>query len=69
MEENIRNIPHAVGVNNHMGSRATEDRPTMDAMAGIPRESVGLLEVLVIVLVASKAIRKPKRRRGGEVAA
>ena len=41
----------------------------MDAMAGIPRESVGLLEVLVIVLVASKAIRKPKRRRGGEVAA
>jgi len=24
MEENIRNIPHAVGVNNHMGSKFTE---------------------------------------------
>jgi len=34
----------------------------MDAMAGIPRESVGLLEVLVIVLVASRAIRNPRRR-------
>ncbi|MEN8149459.1 MAG: ABC transporter permease [Planctomycetota bacterium] len=41
----------------------------MDAMAGIPRESVGLLEVLVIVLVASEAIRKPRRRAGKEVTA
>jgi len=29
----------------------------MDAMAGIPRESVGLLEVLIIVLVASRTVR------------
>lgn len=33
----------------------------MDAMAGIPRESVGLLEVLVIVLVAARALRRPRR--------
>jgi simple sugar transport system permease protein len=40
----------------------------MDAMAGIPRESVGLLEVLVIVLVASRRLyRRPVR--GGEVPA
>ena len=28
-QKSIRSIPHAVGVNNHMGSRATADRRTM----------------------------------------
>jgi simple sugar transport system permease protein len=32
----------------------------MDALAGIPRESVGILEVLVIVLVASERFRAGK---------
>jgi polysaccharide deacetylase 2 family uncharacterized protein YibQ len=30
-----RNYGNFPGVNNHMGSRATEDRPTMDAMADV----------------------------------
>jgi len=35
----IRSIPHAVGVNNHMGSRATADRRTMGQVLAAVRET------------------------------
>ena len=41
----------------------------MDALAGIPREAVGLLEVLIIVLVASERIRSSFRKSRGPAAA
>ncbi len=35
---NLALVPHAVGVNNHMGSRFTEDRPAMRRFLGVLRE-------------------------------
>lgn len=32
LDYNLSTVPHAVGVNNHMGSRATQDEPTMRAL-------------------------------------
>ena len=32
LDYNLSTVPHAVGVNNHMGSRATRDEPTMRAL-------------------------------------
>lgn len=36
----------------------------MDALAGIPRETVGILEVVVIVVVASERLRTGRQRAG-----
>ena len=36
--QNIRAVPHAVGVNNHMGSLYTEDRAAMDDLMELVRE-------------------------------
>jgi polysaccharide deacetylase 2 family uncharacterized protein YibQ len=36
--ENIRSIPHAHGVNNHMGSKATRDQRVMNDVVGVLRE-------------------------------
>lgn len=38
-KRSIRSIPHAVGVNNHMGSRATADRRTMGQVLAAVRET------------------------------
>lgn len=35
----LRMVPHAVGVNNHMGSRYTEDRDRMRSVLGILKEN------------------------------
>lgn len=36
--ENLAAVPHAIGSNNHMGSRFTEDRPAMREVLSILRE-------------------------------
>ena len=36
-EQNLAAVPHAVGVNNHMGSRYTEDRAAMDSLMVLVR--------------------------------
>jgi polysaccharide deacetylase 2 family uncharacterized protein YibQ len=38
LEENMRRVPHAVGLNNHMGSRLTQDAAAMRAVAAILRK-------------------------------
>jgi uncharacterized protein len=38
LEEALRRVPGAVGVNNHMGSRLTADRAAMDALMPVLRE-------------------------------
>jgi polysaccharide deacetylase 2 family uncharacterized protein YibQ len=37
-EKNLAAVPHAVGVNNHMGSLYTEDRAAMDTLMELLRE-------------------------------
>ena len=37
LAENLDDVPHAVGLNNHMGSRATADEELMDAVLGAVR--------------------------------
>jgi len=38
VEKNLAQVPHAIGVNNHMGSRFTEDRPAMNNFLGMIRQ-------------------------------
>ncbi len=38
LREGLKQIPQARGVNNHMGSRATEDRKVMDALMDVLKE-------------------------------
>jgi hypothetical protein len=32
LDDDLRSVPYAIGVSNHMGSRLTQDRPAMDAL-------------------------------------
>ena len=38
LEDHIRENPYAVGMNNHMGSKATADRKVMEAVLGFAKE-------------------------------
>ncbi len=38
VRQNLALVPHAIGVNNHMGSRFTEDRPAMHKFLGLIRD-------------------------------
>lgn len=32
LDDDLRSVPHAIGVSNHMGSRLTQDRPAMETL-------------------------------------
>ena len=38
VEDDITNVPHVIGINNHMGSRFTEDEPLMRAVLDVVKE-------------------------------
>ncbi len=65
---NLQAVPHAVGVNNHMGSLYTEDREAMDAFMQLVQEQ-GLFFVDSFTsadskgLVAARAAGVPSARR------
>lgn len=68
LEEDFRSVPEAVGLNNHEGSLATEDRPLMDAVAALLKErGVYFLDSLTtphsVVAAAAKAAGVPWARR------
>lgn len=54
-QKNIQEIPHAVGVNNHMGSLYTENREVMDSLMVLLNEQ-GLLFVDSFTTAASKGL-------------
>lgn len=60
LEENIGRVPYAVGLNNHMGSRLTQDEASMRLLALVLREH-GLL--------ALDSLTHPKSRLAGEALA
>ncbi len=66
--ENLQKVPHAVGVNNHMGSLYTEDRERMEDLMVLLREQ-GLFFVDSFTtassqgLIAAKAVGVPAARR------
>lgn len=66
--QNLQGVPHAVGVNNHMGSLYTEDRSAMDGLMQLVREQ-GLFFVDSFTsadsqgLVAARAAGLPTARR------
>lgn len=67
-QQNLKAIPHAVGVNNHMGSLYTEDRQAMDSLMPLIREQ-GLFFVDSFTtaksqgLAAARAAGVPTARR------
>lgn len=60
LEQNLRAVPHAVGVNNHMGSAYTEDREAMDSLM-VRLRSRGLFFVDSFTTAGSQGLAAARR--------
>ncbi|MCU0650858.1 MAG: divergent polysaccharide deacetylase family protein [Candidatus Omnitrophica bacterium] len=62
LEDSITNLPHAKGINNHMGSRATEDNRTMQIiMTELKKKNLYFLDSYV----TSRSVAESEAARSG----